>query len=87
VGVLGRTTLGNVRTARTIEDHSPSDWTSGTSQVEIIHLQTDSFSNHETSLVPSRTFPVGASLHIWDSCPQDSTSAGNVAGGGASEPA
>jgi len=43
LGVLGQTTPGNVRTGRTIGDYSPSAWTSCTSQVDIIHLKTDSF--------------------------------------------
>jgi len=43
LGVLGRTTPGNVRTGRTTGDYSPSAWTSCTSQAEIIHLQTSYF--------------------------------------------
>jgi len=43
LGVLGRTPPGKVRTGRTIGDYSPSAWTTCTSQVEMMHLQTDSF--------------------------------------------
>ena len=54
--MLGRTTPGKVRTGRTIEDYSPSTWTSYTRQAEIIHLQTNSFhimKHHSRSPPPS----------------------------------
>jgi len=67
-GLLGRTTPGKVKTGRTIGDYSPSARTSGTSQADTIHLQTDPFHiiRHH-SFRPQQSYLAGSQKNIHQS--------------------